>query len=108
MNNIIVSACFLLFFLCMNLSSAASADESFGDVTLLMTIPTLSDNKLDDLLSFGYYRKSCPDFEAIVSRKVKDWINKDFTLGASLLKLHFHDCAVRVPIIYSTHKLFSP
>ncbi|XP_048320583.2 peroxidase 7 [Ziziphus jujuba] len=67
--------------------------ELLGDVTPL-TIPTLTD-KVDDLLSFGYYQQSCPNLEAIISRKVKDWVDKDFNIAASLLRLHFHDCAVR-------------
>ncbi|XVE99145.1 hypothetical protein REPUB_Repub03eG0172000 [Reevesia pubescens] len=32
--------------------------------------------------------------EEIINRKVKEWIAKDHTLAASLLRLHFHDCAV--------------
>ncbi|XVE95706.1 hypothetical protein REPUB_Repub02eG0122500 [Reevesia pubescens] len=32
--------------------------------------------------------------EEIINRKVKEWIEKDRTLVASLLRLHFHDCAV--------------
>ncbi|KAJ1399978.1 Plant peroxidase, partial [Sesbania bispinosa] len=50
---------------------------------------------MDDLLSFGYYHKTCPQFESILNRKVHEWIKKDYTLAASLLRLHFHDCSVR-------------
>lgn len=46
-------------------------------------------------LSFQYYQESCPNFEAIVSRKVKEWIKKDYTLAPALMRLHFHDCVVR-------------
>lgn len=69
-------------------------NESLGDV-IPLTIPTVTD-RLDDLLSFGYYHQSCPNLEAIISKKVKEWVDKDFTIAASLLRLHFHDCAVRV------------
>ncbi|XP_059633685.1 peroxidase 7 [Cornus florida] len=50
---------------------------------------------LDNILSFSHYYKSCPDVERIISRKVNEWIKKDYTLAASLIRLHFHDCAIR-------------
>ncbi|KAJ4975462.1 hypothetical protein NE237_000568 [Protea cynaroides] len=46
-------------------------------------------------LALYYYQNSCPDAEAIISRKVNQWITSDYTLGGALLRLHFHDCAVR-------------
>lgn len=46
-------------------------------------------------LVFGYYDVSCPNFEQIVSTTVKQWVQKDQTLAPALLRLHFHDCAVR-------------
>ena len=49
-----------------------------------------------DYLSFDYYLKTCPDAEGIIQQKVGAWIKKDFTLAPSLIRLHFHDCAVRV------------
>ncbi|CAI9090273.1 OLC1v1025016C1 [Oldenlandia corymbosa var. corymbosa] len=48
-----------------------------------------------DLLSTTYYLRTCPNFEGIIQQKVRDWINKDYTLAASIIRLHFHDCAVR-------------
>lgn len=53
-----------------------------------------SEEELD--MSFGFYHQTCPDFEAIVHNTVKEWVNKDYTLAPSLMRLHFHDCAVRV------------
>jgi len=47
-------------------------------------------------LTLDHYARTCPNFEAIVHKKVKDWIAKDYTLAASLIRLHFHDCAIRV------------
>ncbi|XP_022947827.1 peroxidase 7-like [Cucurbita moschata] len=47
------------------------------------------------LLSHSFYRRTCPDAEGIIHRKVQAWVNKDFTLAAALIRLHFHDCAVR-------------
>ncbi|KAJ8621972.1 hypothetical protein MRB53_030501 [Persea americana] len=48
-----------------------------------------------DVLSLSYYEKSCPNVEAIIHKKVNAWIEKDYTLAASLIRLHFHDCAIR-------------
>ncbi|KAL4197434.1 hypothetical protein AMTRI_Chr04g251150 [Amborella trichopoda] len=49
----------------------------------------------EGLLSFDYYVKSCPQVESIIHNKVAAWINKDYTLAASLIRLHFHDCILR-------------
>ncbi|KAK9726080.1 hypothetical protein RND81_05G188900 [Saponaria officinalis] len=46
-------------------------------------------------LKYNYYDNECDDFEDIVARKVKKAFDKDFTIAAALLRLHFHDCAVR-------------
>lgn len=49
-----------------------------------------------DLLSFTHYLHTCPDAEAIIQNKVMAWVKKDYTIAASIIRLHFHDCAVRV------------
>ncbi|KAJ4801322.1 Peroxidase [Rhynchospora pubera] len=48
-----------------------------------------------DGLDFDYYMKTCPGMEGIIANKVKELITKDYTYGASLIRLYFHDCAVR-------------
>jgi peroxidase len=64
-----------------------------------LEISTLLDNlPSDDLLSIGYYSKSCPKAESIINKHVTKWVEEDRTLAASLLRLHFHDCAVHVRI----------
>lgn len=97
----------LLLLLLYTISSSANPhegqdDEPFtsspGDTVFTLRVPTLDETTLDNLLSFGYYRKNCPQFESILHNKVKEWIQKDYTLAASLLRLHFHDCSVRVCI----------
>ncbi|KAG5006066.1 hypothetical protein AAZX31_09G047400 [Glycine max] len=66
-----------------------------SDTVFSLEVPTLDETTFDNLLSFGYYRKTCPQFESILHNKVKEWILKDYTLAASLMRLHFHDCSVR-------------
>lgn len=56
-----------------------------------------------DLLSFDHYHKTCPQAEGIIQQKVGDWIQKDSTLAASIIRLHFHDCAVRVSMHSQNH-----
>ncbi|KAG6672723.1 hypothetical protein I3842_16G073800 [Carya illinoinensis] len=48
-----------------------------------------------DFLSLGYNLKKRPEAESIIQQKVGAWIQKDFTLAASIIRLHFHDCALR-------------
>lgn len=88
----------LLLVLVIYIISAISAQphENYDDSVFTLQVPTLEETNLDNLLSFGYYHKSCPQFESILQNKVKEWIKKDYTLAASLLRLHFHDCSVRV------------
>ncbi|KAK4285612.1 hypothetical protein QN277_002288 [Acacia crassicarpa] len=47
------------------------------------------------LLSADHYHTTCPDAEAIINQKVTAWVQKDPTLAPSIIRLHFHDCAVR-------------
>ncbi|EMS64081.1 Peroxidase 1 [Triticum urartu] len=46
-------------------------------------------------LEMGYYRKSCPDVEAIVREEMVKIISAAPSLAGPLLRLHFHDCFVR-------------
>ncbi|EYU27601.1 hypothetical protein ABFS82_13G142000 [Erythranthe guttata] len=46
-------------------------------------------------LSTTYYLKSCPSFETIIHQKVNAWVKRDYTLAPAIIRLHFHDCAVR-------------
>ena len=54
-----------------------------------------------------FYKYSCPSAESTVEMVVKKYIEKDITLAAPLLRLHFHDCFVRV-CIYVSLNLYVP
>ncbi|KAJ8550005.1 hypothetical protein K7X08_033712 [Anisodus acutangulus] len=43
----------------------------------------------------GFYSSSCPNAESIVKSTVQAEFNKDPTIAAGLLRLHFHDCFVQ-------------
>ncbi|KAB2027188.1 hypothetical protein ES319_D05G018000v1 [Gossypium barbadense] len=46
-------------------------------------------------LQNGFYSSSCPKAGAVVRSTVESHFNKDPTIAAALLRLHFHDCFVQ-------------
>lgn len=63
-----------------------------------LIIISLSFCSLTNSLSLNYYHKTCSNVESIVAQVVKDAVSKDTTVPAALLRLHFHDCFIRVSI----------
>lgn len=53
-------------------------------------------------LSHNYYKSTCPNVFSIVQGEVEAALNKEPRMGASLLRLHFHDCFVNVSSISQT------
>lgn len=51
-------------------------------------------------LKHGFYRKTCPNVDEIVRKTTAKYISKAPTLAAPLLRMHFHDCVVRVCFIF--------
>lgn len=59
-------------------------------------------------LIVGFYEKSCPEAEAIVKKVMVEILSKAPTLAAPLIRLHFHDCFVRVRVcMINTEGCFS-
>ena len=50
------------------------------------------------LFALNFYDNTCPDVYNAVENVVRDYISKAPSLAAPLLRMHFHDCFVRVSI----------
>ena len=62
-----------------------------GAVVLLCLGAAASGQLKDD-----FYDYSCPDLDSIVQARVSAAMKAEARMGASLLRLHFHDCFVNV------------
>lgn len=50
-------------------------------------------------LSTRFYAKTCPKAVKIIKKTVDDAVANERRMGASLLRLHFHDCFVQASLI---------
>jgi peroxidase len=60
-------------------------------VFLMFAVATASS---DSGLSTKYYDRVCPQALPTIKRVVEDAVAQERRMGASLLRLHFHDCFV--------------
>ncbi|KAK4276208.1 hypothetical protein QN277_019179 [Acacia crassicarpa] len=70
---------------------ASSSSMTLGVSTLLVLLPLGSANAQ---LSTNFYSSSCPKLLPTVKSVVQSAISSEASLGASLLRLFFHDCFV--------------
>ncbi|TYK07091.1 peroxidase 27-like [Cucumis melo var. makuwa] len=61
----------------------------------LMFISSLSNIVGAQELAVGFYQDCCPGVEYIVAKTVAQYVKKQPSIAASLLRMHFHDCFVR-------------
>jgi len=54
-------------------------------------------------LRMGFYAESCPGVERMVGDFVRQHVRRVPTVAAALLRLHFHDCFVRVRALCPLH-----
>lgn len=64
--------------------------------SIVSALLTLSFSSAVNSLSLNYYDDTCPHLEYAVNSAVKKAISNDKTVPAALLRLHFHDCFIRV------------
>lgn len=59
-------------------------------------------------LQLDFYSKSCPRAETIIRDFVNKHIHNAPSLAAALIRMHFHDCFVRVCVLFVLVKFFIP
>lgn len=67
-----------------------------GIATVMMLITTMHLASLVRALNVNYYENTCPHVDSIVAASVHKATMNDKTVPAALLRMHFHDCFIRV------------
>ncbi|XP_041026342.1 peroxidase A2-like [Juglans microcarpa x Juglans regia] len=68
-----------------------SSIASFVVATIFVTVMLRESNAQ---LSATFYANTCPNVSSIVNNVVQNALQSDSRIGASLIRLHFHDCFV--------------
>nr|AYD69105.1 peroxidase 52 [Humulus lupulus] len=76
------------------MSSSSSLKFVIVTLAIVLVVFTATCYADDDDLSTGFYSKSCPKVFSTVKSAVHSAISNERRIGASLLRLHFHDCFV--------------
>lgn len=63
---------------------------------LAFVVFSLANTASSASLSPNYYHSVCPQALSTIKRVVEDTVKQEPRMGASLLRLHFHDCFVNV------------
>ncbi|KAH9664415.1 peroxidase [Citrus sinensis] len=70
------------------------AATSYYFLLLILTFVTATLDQANSQLSTNYYKSTCPKALSIVRAGIIAAIKNETRVGASLLRLHFHDCFV--------------
>lgn len=73
--------------------SSSIANSSFILSTILLTFLVYQSKAQ---LSATFYATTCPNASSIVRSVIQQALQSDIRIGASLIRLHFHDCFVDV------------
>ncbi|EYU46002.1 hypothetical protein ABFS82_04G082400 [Erythranthe guttata] len=82
----------------MAASSSSSSSSSYSSVFVIATlliVLLMNVGPSSAQLTEDYYKKTCPKVFDTVESAVKSAIKKEKRMGASLIRLHFHDCFVQ-------------
>ena len=83
-----------------------SSQKIFSPFFLQLILAILVLGVANGQLKQDFYKKTCPATEYIVRKTTAPYISKDPTLAAPLLRLHFHDCFVRVCFMFMVAYLY--
>ncbi|PON68768.1 Peroxidase [Parasponia andersonii] len=67
---------------------------SFVLLQLLLVLSAFDSGNADGL-KLGFYERTCPSAESVITKTTHQYISREPTLAAPLLRLNFHDCFVR-------------
>lgn len=69
-----------------------------GSLKILLAFLLLASatTTLSASLTYDYYAKVCPSALPTIKRVIEAAVQKERRMGASILRLHFHDCFVHV------------
>ncbi|KAI3410816.1 uncharacterized protein J3R85_018418 [Psidium guajava] len=70
------------------------ASRSITVIVAIAFLTTLAWESASAQLSTNFYSKSCPKVLSTIKSVVSSAVSKERRMGASLLRLHFHDCFV--------------
>lgn len=80
------------------MASSSSSSYSISSMVcfVILMVTLLPAESSSAQLSKDHYSESCPDVSAAIEPIVRSAISKEKRMGASLLRLFFHDCFVNV------------
>jgi len=82
-----------------------SRSSSFSSFALAVLLLLLTAGTSSAQLSNNFYSKKCPNVFNTVKSVVKSAVAKEPRIGASIVRLFFHDCFVNVIFFYPLYFL---